>query len=184
MQLEYGILRWMGAIDEKTLVVTTIHDCQVRFAAAAIGGMCRAQRFRSEFCYITLQPVNHCNLKGKMCGTQVLEPGSIDPSQMLEHDVPVDIIVTPTRVIHTHTSIKKPEGILWHKLSPEKLGQIRVLQTLKARLEMEAGKALPTGARSVRARYWNLTSCHLHICACQKISCFVSWYLLHPETSE
>lgn len=28
-ELEYGILRWMGAIDEHTPVVTTVHDCQV-----------------------------------------------------------------------------------------------------------------------------------------------------------
>lgn len=27
--MEYGILRYMGAIDEHTLVVTTVHDCQV-----------------------------------------------------------------------------------------------------------------------------------------------------------
>jgi hypothetical protein len=54
-ELEYGILRWMGAIDDNTPVVTTIHDCQL------------------------------------------LEE-EIDPAQMLEHDVPVDIIVTPTQV--------------------------------------------------------------------------------------
>lgn len=54
-ELEYGILRWMGAIDENTPVVCTIHDCQL------------------------------------------LEE-EIDPAQMLEHDVPVDIIVTPTQV--------------------------------------------------------------------------------------
>jgi 5-formyltetrahydrofolate cyclo-ligase len=69
-ELEYGILRWMGAIDEKTLVVTTVHDCQV------------------------------------------LEAGSIDPAKMLEHDVPVDVIVTPTRVIRTNTALPKPPGIL------------------------------------------------------------------------
>ena len=28
-ELEYGMLRWMGAIDDTTLVVTTVHDCQV-----------------------------------------------------------------------------------------------------------------------------------------------------------
>jgi 5-formyltetrahydrofolate cyclo-ligase len=50
------MLRWMGAIDDSTLVVTTVHDCQV--------------------------------LKEE-----------IDPARMLEHDVPVDIIVTPTQVI-------------------------------------------------------------------------------------
>lgn len=29
-ELEYGILRWMGAVDDDTPVVTTVHDCQVR----------------------------------------------------------------------------------------------------------------------------------------------------------
>ncbi len=46
----------MGAIDENTPVVTTIHDCQ-------------------------------------------LLDEDIDPNNMLEHDVPVDIIVTPTQVL-------------------------------------------------------------------------------------
>eukprot|EP00955_Chlamydomonas_euryale_P036205 350380-Chlamydomonas_euryale.AAC.1 len=54
-ELEYGMLRWMGAVDDATLVVTTVHDCQV------------------------------------------LET-PIDAARMLEHDVPVDLIVTPTRV--------------------------------------------------------------------------------------
>lgn len=29
-ELEYGMLRWMGSIDDNTLVVSTVHDCQVR----------------------------------------------------------------------------------------------------------------------------------------------------------
>jgi hypothetical protein len=49
------------------------------------------------------------------------------------------------QVIYTNTSIKKPAGILWHKLSPEKLAQIRVLQQLKERIEAETGQRLPTG---------------------------------------
>ena len=28
-ELEYGMLRWMGAISERTLVVTSVHDCQI-----------------------------------------------------------------------------------------------------------------------------------------------------------
>jgi 5-formyltetrahydrofolate cyclo-ligase len=51
----------MGAIDDNTPVVTTIHDCQL------------------------------------------LEE-EIDPAQMLEHDVPVDIIVTPTQVLRARQS--------------------------------------------------------------------------------
>ncbi|KAF6263862.1 5-formyltetrahydrofolate cyclo-ligase family-domain-containing protein [Scenedesmus sp. NREL 46B-D3] len=105
-ELEYGILRWMGAIDEHTPVVTTIHNCQ-------------------------------------------LLEDEIDPAQMLEHDVPVDIIVTPTQVIRTNSRLPKPAGILWHKLSPQKLGQIRVLQQLKRQIEAETGQALPTGPDEV-----------------------------------
>jgi len=106
-ELEYGILRWMGAIDDSTLVVTTVHD------------------------------------------TQVVDDGDIPPHQLLEHDVPVDVIVTPTQVIWTNTKIPKPKGILWHKLSPQKLGQIRILQELKRRLERAAGAPLPTGPDEV-----------------------------------
>ncbi|WIA34178.1 hypothetical protein OEZ86_012536 [Tetradesmus obliquus] len=105
-ELEYGILRWMGAIDENTPVVCTIHDCQL------------------------------------------LEE-EIDPAQMLEHDVPVDIIVTPTQVIRTNSGLPKPAGILWHKLSPQKLAQIRVLQRLKRQIEEQTGQPLPSGPDEV-----------------------------------
>jgi 5-formyltetrahydrofolate cyclo-ligase len=59
----------------------------------------------------------------------------------------VDIIVTPTRVIRVASGggLKKPPGILWHRLSPEKLAQIRVLQALKSQIEQETGEALPSG---------------------------------------
>jgi hypothetical protein len=50
------------------------------------------------------------------------------------------------QVIRTNSSLRKPAGILWHKLSPQKLGQIRVLQQLKRRIEEETGQPLPTGA--------------------------------------
>ncbi|GAB4820621.1 hypothetical protein N2152v2_007667 [Parachlorella kessleri] len=100
-ELEYGILRWMGAIDDSTLVVTTVRD------------------------------------------EQIIE--DIPPERLLAHDVPVDIIVTPTQVIRTNTAIPKPPGILWDKLSPQKLAQIRILQHLKSRIEEETGAPLPSG---------------------------------------
>ena len=103
-ELEYGILRWMGAVDEGTLVVTTVHDCQV------------------------------------------VGDEDVPSSQMLEHDVPVDVIVTPTRVIWTdRSSHKKPSGILWHKLSPQKLASIRILNELRSKIEAETGQELPYG---------------------------------------
>ncbi|CAK9857110.1 unnamed protein product [Sphagnum jensenii] len=100
-ELEYGILRWMGAIDDSTLVITTVHDKQL--------------------------------------------VDDIPLEKLLIHDVPVDIICTPTQIIRTNTSIPKPQGIYWDKLSPQKLEQIRILRDLKKRIEKETGKLLPSG---------------------------------------
>ncbi|KAL6642317.1 hypothetical protein ACP70R_020498 [Stipagrostis hirtigluma subsp. patula] len=90
-ELEYGMLRYMGAIDDSTMIVTTVHD------------------------------------------KQLVEDIPVDKLQI--HDVPVDIICTPTQIIFTNTTIPKPQGIYWEKLSPEKLGQIRILRELKGRIE-------------------------------------------------
>jgi 5-formyltetrahydrofolate cyclo-ligase len=49
------------------------------------------------------------------------------------------------QVIRTNTQLPRPAGILWHKLSPQKLAQIRVLRELKLRIEEEQGQPLPTG---------------------------------------
>ncbi|KAL5776585.1 hypothetical protein ACOSP7_009511 [Xanthoceras sorbifolium] len=100
-ELEYGMLRYMGAIDDSTPIVTSVHDCQL--------------------------------------------VDDIPVEKLLIHDVPVDIICTPTRVIFTNTTIPKPQGIYWDKLSPEKLGQIRILRELKSRIERETGQKLPCG---------------------------------------
>ncbi|KAJ0580528.1 putative 5-formyltetrahydrofolate cyclo-ligase, nagB/RpiA transferase [Helianthus annuus] len=100
-ELEYGMLRYMGAIDDSTPVVTSVHDEQL--------------------------------------------VDDIPVEKLLIHDVPVDIICTPTQVIFTNTSIPKPQGIYWDKLSPEKLSQIKILRQLKAKIEGETGQKLPTG---------------------------------------
>ncbi|GLT67453.1 hypothetical protein SLA2020_397630 [Shorea laevis] len=70
-ELEYGMLRYMGAIDDSTPVVTSVHDCQL--------------------------------------------VDDIPVEKLLIHDVPVDIICTPTQLIYTSTSIPKPQGIYWDK---------------------------------------------------------------------
>ncbi|XP_057468994.1 5-formyltetrahydrofolate cyclo-ligase-like protein COG0212 [Actinidia eriantha] len=100
-ELEYGMLRYMGAIDGSTPIVTSVHDQQL--------------------------------------------VDEIPVEKLLIHDVPVDIICTPTQVIFTNTSIPKPQGIYWDKLSPEKLGQIRILRELKSKIELETGQKLPCG---------------------------------------
>lgn len=46
-------------------------------------------------------------------------------------------------------AMRKPPGILWERLSPQKLSQIRVLQQLKQRIEAEQGAPLPCGPDEV-----------------------------------
>lgn len=64
---------------------------------------------------------------------------------LTQHDVPVDIIVTPTRVIKVSDRAPKPSGIFWDLLSPQKLAAIRVLRQLKQETEETLGASLPSG---------------------------------------
>jgi 5-formyltetrahydrofolate cyclo-ligase len=50
---------------------------------------------------------------------------------VLPHDIPVDYIVTPTRVIETRTTLPRPKGIYWEYLSKEKLAAIPYLKQLR-----------------------------------------------------
>lgn len=79
--------------------------------------------------------------------TQLLDGGEIDTRRLLRHDVPVDLIVTPTRTIWIDKAAQpaKPEGIYWDILSPQKLAQVKVLRDLRAEVEAELGETLPTG---------------------------------------
>ncbi|XP_077479332.1 methenyltetrahydrofolate synthase domain-containing protein isoform X3 [Stigmatopora argus] len=97
--LEYAMMASMGAVDESTVVVTVVHDCQV-----------------------------------------------VDiPEELMEaHDLTVDYILTPSRVIKTNCLLPKPQGIIWTKLYPEKLEKIPVLKKLLA-LEEQAGKDVTLG---------------------------------------
>lgn len=87
-ELEYGILREVDAIDNKTPVITTIHDVQL-----------------------------------------INERIPVEP-----HDLPVDYVITPTRIIKCEKVYEKPKGILWDLLPNEKLNKIPILQELKLRL--------------------------------------------------
>lgn len=62
------------------------------------------------------------------------------PEALLEdHDLTVDYIITPTRVITTGCARPKPTGIIWSKVSCEMLTKIPVLRSLRER-EKRAGK--------------------------------------------
>ncbi|CAG0895253.1 unnamed protein product [Cyprideis torosa] len=49
------------------------------------------------------------------------------------HDVPADIILTPTRLVRVTQPLPKPTGILWEYLSPEKLRAIPILKEFRAK---------------------------------------------------
>lgn len=62
---------------------------------------------------------------------QVLSAGEIP---VTAHDVPVDIFVTPERVIGCRGSdLRRPTGIAWEELTEEKLSSIPVLQRWRDR---------------------------------------------------
>ena len=83
--LEYAVLRELGAVDDATPVVTTIHDDQVLEAE--------------------------------------------DAPDADSHDVHVDVIVTPTRIIRTDAS-NKPDGVDWNLLDDDQLAAMLVLKQL------------------------------------------------------
>jgi 5-formyltetrahydrofolate cyclo-ligase len=48
-----------------------------------------------------------------------------------EHDIPVDIIITPERIIETKTRYPRPKGIFWKKITEKMLQDIPVLKKLE-----------------------------------------------------
>jgi 5-formyltetrahydrofolate cyclo-ligase len=54
-----------------------------------------------------------------------------DDIPMTPHDVPVDIIVTPARVIRTRSPFRKPAGIRWKELSADQLAAMPILRRLR-----------------------------------------------------
>lgn len=84
--LEFALARAVGAVDERTPVLTTVHGLQV--------------------------------LSGDI--------------PMTPHDVPVDLIVTPERVIRTRPAFPRPSGIRWAELCPAQLAAMPVLRRLRA----------------------------------------------------
>jgi 5-formyltetrahydrofolate cyclo-ligase len=85
--LEFALARELGAVDEATPVLTTVHDFQVLRAAIP----------------------------------------------MLGHDVPVDLVVTPRRVLRTRRRGEKPQGIAWNELTDDQIAAMPVLRGLRPR---------------------------------------------------
>lgn len=56
-----------------------------------------------------------------------------DPVPVAPYDVPLDLVVTPSRVIRTETALDRPTGIDWTALSPERIETIPVLEQVRER---------------------------------------------------
>ena len=59
---------------------------------------------------------------------QVLEAGTVDPDA---HDVPIDVVCTPTRTLRVDEPGPKPSGIDWDRIDDERLEEMPVLARLR-----------------------------------------------------
>ena len=110
-EVEWGIARELGVVDNSTTVATIVHDVQV-------------------------------------------VDSNTFPSELMEaHDLPVDIIATPTKVIRcnvtqndeevrqnsensTKSRLDKPKGIIWEKIDNNMIRDIGALKYLKEQVAM------------------------------------------------
>ncbi|XP_054258917.1 methenyltetrahydrofolate synthase domain-containing protein isoform X2 [Macrosteles quadrilineatus] len=93
--LEYAVLASTGAVDDNTVLVTTVHD------------------------------------------EQVFE--SLPQDLFKPFDVPVDYIITPTKVIKVAPRPDKPRGMMWNMVSDRRLQLIPLLKELRGK-DMDEGK--------------------------------------------
>jgi len=118
--LEYSMLRECGSIDDSTVVVTTVHDMQIVPTPEDL---------------VNLVPIPG-RIPPPIPGqywTRFTPLMCLAPYIMLPHDLPVDIIVTPTQVFYTQTKIPKPPGVLWEKITYSLLQDIPILKVLQNR---------------------------------------------------
>jgi 5-formyltetrahydrofolate cyclo-ligase len=85
-EIEYGILRECGLVNDNVKIVTTVHDCQI-----------------------------------------------VGPFSVEKHDIPVDYVLTPTKLYETHTRLARPRGIYWELVTAEMIRKMPILEELRAR---------------------------------------------------
>ncbi|ERH00584.1 MAG: 5-formyltetrahydrofolate cyclo-ligase [Halonotius sp. J07HN6] len=60
--------------------------------------------------------------------SQVVADSEIEPDH---HDVPLDLVVTPTQTIDTDAAAARPDGLYWDDIERAKIAEIPVLQRLQ-----------------------------------------------------
>jgi 5-formyltetrahydrofolate cyclo-ligase len=63
--------------------------------------------------------------------TTVHDVQIVDHLPKEEHDLVVDVILTPTRILRTENKQEKPKGILWEKITAYQLREMPILSELK-----------------------------------------------------
>lgn len=84
----------------------------------------------AELEYATLRQLNRIG-EAVPIATTVHDVQVVDAIPVEPFDVPVDIIVTPSRVIRTRSSLPKPLSILWDLLDPARLEEMPILKELR-----------------------------------------------------
>ncbi|MGB9987511.1 5-formyltetrahydrofolate cyclo-ligase [Salarchaeum japonicum] len=64
--------------------------------------------------------------------TTVHELQVVDAVTPDEHDVPMDLVVTPERTLDTETPYERPAGVDWDELGEERIAEIPVLERLRS----------------------------------------------------
>lgn len=75
---------------------------------------------------------------GTPIATSVHEVQIVEGIPLEEHDVPVDIIVTPKRVIKSRAHHPRPRGLLWDRLEEDAIVRMPILRELRERARNRA----------------------------------------------
>ncbi|CAF1666494.1 unnamed protein product [Adineta ricciae] len=95
--IEYAMMRQLGACDDSTLVVTTVHE------------------------------------------SQLLD--DLPSSVMTEHDLPVNVVITPQRIIYTQNKFPCPKAINWNDIDNETMLNLPVLKEFKRLQQLQQERA-------------------------------------------
>jgi 5-formyltetrahydrofolate cyclo-ligase len=99
-------------------------------AISASGGRLGKGEGYAELEYATLRQMGRIGSHVPIA-TTVHDVQEVDAVPIEPFDVPIDIIVTPTRVVRTDSKLPKPSGIIWELLDPERLEEMPILKELR-----------------------------------------------------
>jgi 5-formyltetrahydrofolate cyclo-ligase len=86
----------------------------------------------SEFEYGILRECGLVNDSVRIA-TTVHDCQLVDTFPVEKHDIPVDYVLTPTKMRNTNTRLPRPKGIYWELVTPEMLHKMPILEELRAK---------------------------------------------------